>query len=76
MTLAAAKEKLHTIIDQADKEKVFALLSLFEPTYKVEYDEETVNMLNETVAEYLAGKSPGYTVEESMEQLQNGRKTL
>jgi len=76
MTLAAAKEKLHGIIDHADEEKVFQLLLLAENNdYKTPvYDEQTLGMLRERSAEYLSGKSKTYTIEESTERIKKHRQ--
>ncbi len=77
MTLAAAKEKLHDLIDHADEEKIFSLLSLFEENNErtgYTYSEETLQMLRERSEEYLSGKSKTYTVEESMNIINAQRK--
>ena len=76
MTIAAAKEKLHDIIDHADEAKIFALLSLFEKENEQSghvYDEATLNMLRERSREYLSGESIIYTLEESMERVKQSR---
>ncbi len=77
MTLAAAKEKLHDIIDHADEEKIFGLLLLFENNNDNRegfYDEQTLNMLRQRSEEYLSGRSKTYTIEESMERIKNHRQ--
>ena len=77
MTIAAAKEKLHDLIEHADEEKIFDLLSLFEESTggkNYTYDEETLNMLRERSEEYRSGKSKTYSVEESMERIKKHRK--
>jgi len=48
MTIAAAKEKLHDIIDHADDQKVFDLLPLFDQktvSSGYQYEEATIAML-------------------------------
>ena len=76
MTVAAAKDKLHDIIDHADEEKVFELLLLFENNDNnvPVYDEETLNILRKRSEQYLSGKSKNYTVEESMERIKKHRQ--
>ncbi len=79
MTLSAAKEKLHHIIDNADEEKVFELLLLLENGDKgkqYNYTEDVLNVLRERSEEYLSGKSETYTVEESMERIRKHRLAL
>ena len=76
MTLDAAKEKLHDIIDHADEEKVFELLLLVENSSdeKHVYDEEVLDMLRERSSQYLSGAVKTYTVEESMERMKIHRQ--
>ena len=77
MTLAAAKEKLHEIIERADEEKVFELLLLLEREAGGKgyvYDEETLKMLRERSEDYLSGKSKTYSIDESMEHIRKHRK--
>lgn len=76
MTLAAARKKLHGIIDHADAEKVFELLLLIENNKDdgPDYSEETMNMLRERSVVYLSGKSKNYTVEESMKRIKSHRQ--
>ncbi len=72
MTIEAAKEKLHSLIDHADEKKVLEILALFEGGEEKSgyvYDEATLNMLRERSAEYLSGQSVTYTIEESMEYI-------
>ena len=69
MTIAAAKEKLHDIIDHADDQKVFDLLSLFDQktvSSGYQYEEATIAMLHERSEEYSSGISETHTLEESM----------
>jgi len=77
MTITAAKEKLHSYIDHADEKMVLELLALFEhdkPKSGYVYDEETLNMLRETRAEYLSDKSASSTLKEFMEYIELHRK--
>jgi hypothetical protein len=77
MTVKAAKEKLHGLIDAADEEKIFELLSLLEDKLEAKnyvYDETTLNILRERSEEYLSGKSKTYTIEESVERIKKHRE--
>lgn len=69
MTLAIVKEKLHEYIEHADAKQANAMLALFENELSAEnyvFDEETINMLQEHLEEYLVGSNKGYTAEESI----------
>ena len=77
MTVAAAKEKLHDIIDHADEQKIFELLLLIEENGEDKnyvYTEETLTMLRERSEQYRSGKSKTYTVEGSMKRIKEQRK--
>lgn len=78
MTIAAVKQRLHEYIDQADAKKARAFLALIdtgdvkdieETEKEYEFDDETVNMLEERLERYLSGESKGYTMEESLEHM-------
>jgi hypothetical protein len=76
MNIAAAKEKLHQLIEQADEKKVLLLLTLIEGSggqKSYTYDEETLQMLRERSAEYSSGKSQTFTPEDSMERIKKHR---
>ena len=65
MTIAAAREKAHNIINQSSDEKVFEILSILEPTsgeYASIYDEDMRNILRERSEEYQSGKSKTITL--------------
>ena len=77
MTISAAKEKLHSFIDNADEQKIFVMLSFFDNDSnetRYNYSEETLNILRERSADYLSGKTKTYSVEESMEHVREHRK--
>ena len=77
MTLAAAREKLHDIIDHADEPRIFLLLSQLEEVEETntlnKFDEATLNMLRERSTAYRSGKSKTYTLEASRELIKQHR---
>ena len=80
MTIAAAKEKLHDLIDHADEEKIHMLLSLFAPenevstSYSNVYDDATITMLQERSEAYHSGKLTTHTLAESMDIINAHRR--
>ena len=77
MTVAAAKEKLHDIIDHADENKVFELLLLIEDSNADKdyvYTEDTLRLLRERSEEYRSEKVQTYTLEESLERIKKHRE--
>jgi len=73
MTLAAAKQKLHNYIDNADSKKVKAILTLLETETvpESELSETEWKELDGRWEEYLSGKTKSYTLEESMAHIRN-----
>lgn len=72
MTITAVKEKLHQYIEQADEKKVQALYTLVADEIDNKnsvYDEATLNVLRERSANYISGKTKGYSVEESLKRI-------
>ncbi len=67
MTLAAAKQKLHSYIDHADSKKVKAILTLLENENQPEYELTRADWkeLDDRWEEYLTGEIKSYTLEES-----------
>ncbi len=76
MTVQAAREKLHEVIDHANEKEVFALLTLVEgiENTSYDYDDTTLSMLKERSEAYLSGKSQTFSVEESLNRIKAHRK--
>lgn len=76
MTIEAAKEKLHEIIDHADEQEILTLLSLAEgiENTNYRYDDTTLSLLKERSESYLSGKSATFSIEESLERIKSHRK--
>jgi len=76
MTIEAAKEKLHEIIEHAGEQEILTLLSLAEGIEKInyKYDDATLSMLKERSEAYLSGKIQILSMEESLERIKAHRK--
>jgi hypothetical protein len=76
MTIEAAREKLHEIIDHASEQEIMTLLSLAEGIEDVnyKYDDATLSMLKERSEAYLSGKAQTFSIEESLERIKVHRK--
>ncbi|MBN9481984.1 MAG: hypothetical protein BGO70_15535 [Bacteroidetes bacterium 43-93] len=76
MTIEAAREKLHEIIDHASEQEIMTLLSLAEGIKDVnyKYDDATLSMLKERSEAYLSGKAQTFSIEESLERIKVHRK--
>ena len=77
MTYTVAKEKLHDYLEQASQEKIMAMYTLLAEEIEhsdFEYDDETLNMLEQRSNDAFAGKSKTYTVQESIENINMHRK--
>jgi hypothetical protein len=76
MTLSAIKETLHKHIDASDANRAGFLLTLIEEDLSADnfvFDDATLKMLDERWDSYSSGKSIGYTIEQSMNDIQNHR---
>lgn len=71
MTLATVKARLHEYIEQADEKKVQAIYTLIENEMGTNpvYDEGTISYFEQLREQFIGSKHPGYTIEESMENI-------
>lgn len=77
MTIAAIKLKLHSLIDQADDEKVVELYSLLQPDNaagKHLYDNQTLDMLEARFDGMTNGSIRAISLQETVGNMNRNRK--
>ena len=77
MNYDAVKEKLHDLIEHAGEDKLMAVYTLLrnDASSGVVYDEATLNSFEATMDNMLSGKEKTYTLEQTIENIRNHRRT-